>query len=134
MNLEKLRKLKLRLVAEDDLEQIWDYFSTHLDRDPEFMKLGRVMPAEDHAIPDLVATVAAMALRNEGEEIDEPTLSRVLQRNVAKENFIHGVAILKAHMIRFFYFEDLDVGMLVVHLASGEFSVARLTGRRVPIQ
>jgi hypothetical protein len=131
MNLDKLGTLKKRLIAEDDLKQIWDYFSKHFDNE-EFMKLGRDLAVEDNELHDLVEAVGAIALRGEGVVVDQPAVSRIVQ--IPEENLSHGVAMLQGNLMRFFYFEDLDVGMLFVAMTGGEFTVARLTRRSLPIR
>ncbi len=130
MSLENLPTLKMKLIAEDSLDRIWEYFSEHFDSNETFMTLGRTVPPRDTALPDLVEAIGVMALREEGEDAMGPALCRVLK---VSEDFSHGVSLLQGHLMRFFYFNDVEVGMVFVHLTGGEYRLARLTGRTIRI-
>lgn len=132
MGIEKLGELKKLLIAQDDFDQIWEYFTKYFDEDAEFMAIVPKIVA-NHEIADLVAAAGATVLRDEGEEVHLPLESQTAAVNFAEESFIHGVAVLQGHMIRFFYFDDLDVGMVCMNLGD-HFRLGRLSSRTVPIR
>lgn len=106
MDLSRLATLKAKLVQAKEFSDIWTYFLDHFGEDPAFHALGeRTRNGFIEAIFDNVAK-AMFNGKIEGRD--------VLLTRLADHLFIHGGGIFGSHLVNVIYFEDIQVGVVIV--------------------
>ncbi|MFH2007577.1 MAG: hypothetical protein ABI333_13410 [bacterium] len=101
---DSLAKLKSQLQRAVDLSAPWNLFHDELATQPEF--LGRGEPAANPMLEQVVTTVGTKLL---GREVRPQQLMAI---QVEEKRFWHGVCQLGKGVGVFFYFEELDMGLL----------------------
>lgn len=129
MNLDKLVSLKMKLVAENDFSVIWEYFMDNFAENEEFLDCGHPMQDDDSPIPKAVATAAATALASAGIRAKAAVVGNLIPIHIPEQQFVHGAMIMQGHLVTFFYFEDLDVGLVYVHISGDDSRMLRVTVR-----
>jgi len=131
MSVKNLNALKLKLISEPDFMVTMEYFFDHFAENDEFMKLGGPLPDRNHRIFEVVPRTGAELLTTYGVKLGNIAIGGLRPIYVAEEQFIHGSLMLERYLIVFFYFEDLDVGLLCADTADGMTRLARLTLRPI---
>ena len=129
-NLDKLNSLRLKLIAESDFSKIMDYFFDHFGENAEFHMLGRPLNDPKHPIMESVPTTAGALLANTGAKLKSVGIHEIRAISLPEHKLIHGSVTMQGHVLVFFYFEDLDVGMICQITDSPPTGIARLTCRR----
>jgi hypothetical protein len=125
MDLSLLQELKHKLVHDKDLMPVWKFFLDHFGEDPEFIALGEAIR---HEFLETVLAQVGMQMFP-GKAI--ASMTRLVR--LKDQQFIHGSANLAGRMGMVFYFEDEQVGMVVVSdpTSFDNAKMARFSGQRV---
>lgn len=123
MDLSLLPELKHKLIHDKDLTPVWQFFLDHFGEDPEFIALGEAIT---HAFLESVLAQVGMQMFP-GNAI--ASMTRLVR--LEDQQFIHGSINLSGRMGFVFYFEDIQVGMVVVSDPSAfdNAKMARFSGR-----
>jgi hypothetical protein len=100
----RLPALKMKMTTGTDFTAIFHFFFEHFGENPEFMKLGKKI---DHP---LLAQILAHVARSVFAKVSTPTRSEFV--HLPDQHLIHGFCMFDDVMASFFYFEDLDAGMV----------------------
>lgn len=126
---DKFGTLKMMLVRDDDFKTIMDYFFDHFAENAEFMARGKSEPNSGQPIVQRVAATAAIMLATSGIRLDDTVAGALRPIHLPEDKFFHGAVTIRGQFLLFFYFEDLDVGMICVETPNGQTRLARLTTR-----
>ena len=123
MDLDRLATLKEELLHTADFKQIWSYFMDNFGEDPAFIALG-----ERAQHPMLEAIVTQTCRQLFGKPV---TFGHLLLTRLPEYQFIHGGLMVEGKLGMVFYFEDIQVGLLLVVMAfgAGDNRLVRFTGR-----
>lgn len=104
---KQLPALKVKLVTAKNFLDVFNYFFDHFGENEDFMGLGEPKP---HPLLEEVLVHTARQV------IQSPV---IIVRNaffihLPEQHFIHGACLFNAHLANFFYFEDIDTGMLAL--------------------
>ncbi|MCI0399534.1 MAG: hypothetical protein L0332_24130 [Chloroflexi bacterium] len=126
VNLGRLEILKKKLVAETDFYRVFNYFFDHFGENEAFLDLGG--PTRHPTLEKIIAQVGGGLL---GTRV---VLMNLLLIRLPEQGFIHGGCVLNGHVVNFFYFEDIQVGMMAIALSrkQGETKIVRFSGLTVP--
>ena len=106
MDLQLLETLKQKLGSATDFGDVQSYFFDHFGEDAEFMKLGE---ATDH--PFLEQVFVQVCARLFPSHV---VLTRMLFTRLAEQHFVHGGLTINGRLATVMYFEDVQLGMLVI--------------------
>lgn len=125
---KKLQILKLKLAESKNLEPVLTYFYDHVSSDMEFIEMGH--PARH----DLLETVIHQVVGQQVLSIKNPKVAEFMLLHIPDYHFYHGGCILSGLFTQYIYFDDIDVGIVVVLLpdmstARMRFSVVAAPGR-----
>lgn len=130
MDLSKLGTLKMKAIAENDFAPIWEYFLDNFAENDEFMSIGERLDVTDHPVKTALLLSAAMAFASSGMRPDKSAPSPDIRAiYVPEEKFIHGGVVVQRTMGAFFYFEDLDVGLLSITMSPSKTIFLRISVR-----
>ncbi|MGO8672088.1 MAG: hypothetical protein ACLQVD_12060 [Capsulimonadaceae bacterium] len=130
MHLDKLTTLKMKVIAENNFDPIWSYFMDEFAENDEFLKRGGPLRDANHPIHKLVASTAATVIELNGlKKRGKQVAGGVMPVYIPEDRFIHGGMLLHGYLVIFFYFEDIEVGMLMLDSRDGYTRMARLTVR-----
>lgn len=104
---QKIQALKIKMSVEKELNTIFGYFMDELAEDDEFIRMGE--HTENELLHKTIEFVAAQLLKKE-----HVTASHILFKRLRKQKFVHGPCFIEGNMVTFFYFQDLDAGMMVL--------------------
>jgi hypothetical protein len=126
MDLSLLPELKQKLIHDKDLMPVWKFFLDHFGEDPEFIALGEAI-----AHPFLETVLAQVGMQMfPGNAI--ASMTRLVR--LADQQFIHGSINVAGRQGFVFFFEDVQVGMVVVSDPSAfdNAKMARFSGQKPP--
>jgi hypothetical protein len=121
--------LKKKLIIEDDFGKMYEFFMDHFGENDAFLALGkRVQPADfpitNVAVAAALATIAATPSAQKAK-----SAARVQPIHLPEEHFLHGPIHLGNTFGVFFYFEDVDVGLVYVYAGGDLSTFARISVR-----
>lgn len=121
-SVKKLAELKVKLVTETDFAAIFNYFFDHFGENDDFMGVG--VPRHNDQLQQVLVSSAQPILQQ-----SVISVSHMLMVYVAEQRFYHGAAFFNGTMANFFYFEDIDVGLLALarQSAQGETMIIRFS-------
>jgi hypothetical protein len=125
MDLTRLQELKRKLIHDKDLMPVWNYFLDHFGNDPDFMALGH--GTSDPFLESVLAQVGVQMF---------PQDALVIQSQLVRlddQQFIHGSVNVAGRPGIIFYFEEDQVGMVVVsdQAAFDNAKMARFSGQKL---
>ncbi len=126
MHSNRLVELKQKLLHEKELAPIWLYFLDNCAEDQTFIELGD--QTEHPTIEAVIHQVSRQLFPRNG------TVSGLLLTRIAEEKFIHGAFFMGMRPGGLFFYEDINMGLLVVPdlPPSTEVKYARFSGRPLP--
>jgi hypothetical protein len=125
MDLARLQELKQKLLHEERLAPVWEFFLSRFGENPEFIALGE--RARHPFVETVVAEVGRQMYPREAE------VSGLLLTRVPGRQFLHGAFSVGGRIGGVIYFEDARVGLVVVpdKPPSIEVKYARFSGHPV---
>jgi hypothetical protein len=103
---KRLDELKKQLREGTDFKKIYTFFFDHLGENDSFLGSGERI---DHQL--LEPTLKRIA----EELLKKPVVfTDLLAIRVRDEPFVHGSCMMPGHLMTFFYFEDIAMGMAAV--------------------
>jgi hypothetical protein len=113
-----LAMLRERMLHPTDYERAVHYFLEEFAGDQAFVRASDV-----DSMPHLIAVLECVASKAIGQEVK---LEGALVSNLRAHKFIHGNARVDGRIVLFFYFQDGDIGMMMlIPGVRGEGEVAR---------
>jgi hypothetical protein len=129
-NLNKLAELKIKLVTATNFKTIFNFFFDHFGENEEFLKVGG--PKHNELLQQVLVTSAQSVLKKSAIIVNN-----LLMVYVEEKQFYHGCAMFNHMLVNFFYFEDIDAGLLALAPLSSEaesviirFSIRAVSGVR----
>jgi hypothetical protein len=101
---QRIRMLRERLVSAKDFREPWNYFHDRLVGDKDFSSAGE--PASNESLQDVLEATGSAVLRHRVSAED------FLPIHLPSHHFWHGALRFEALPGIFFYFDDVDVGLL----------------------
>jgi hypothetical protein len=126
MDLSLLQTLKEKIATAKEFNDVWHYFFDHFGENPEFMKLGE--PTEHPFLEQVFIQVCARLFPS------HVVLTRMMFTRLAEQHFIHGGLTINGRLASVMYFEDVQIGMMIVaapHPGANNDYV-RFSGRLMP--
>lgn len=122
--------LKKKLITEDKFSDMWEFFLDHFGENDEFLERGHKVPPADFPITN-VAVAAALAAMGSAESLRNNTkrAADIQPIHIPEEQFLHGPIHLGNTFGVFFYFEDVDVGLVYVYAGEDLSKFARISVR-----
>ncbi len=110
------------LIIEEDFDKTYNYFFTQLGEDQSFINESK--KAKNPLLK--------IALKYIGKDIfkNDVKIEHLMLLKVPKSRFYHGSCFIHSRPAGIFFFEDIDMGMVVVNLAGfapGEVRYARFS-------
>ncbi|NJP07300.1 MAG: hypothetical protein HC837_17610 [Chloroflexaceae bacterium] len=120
--MQKLAELKVRLISATDFYTVFDYFYDHISEDEHFMDMST--PTQNDFLQQVLVTCAQSALKQ-----SVIAVSQMMMLYAEDAQFYHGGAWFNYLIANFFYFEDIDAGLmaLVIKPAGNETLIARFS-------
>lgn len=113
-----LAVLRERMLHPTDYEQAVSYFLEEFAGDREFVRAS-----DPEQMPSLVAVLGHLAAQSIGQRVE---LEGALISYLRQHRFVHGNAQAGGRVVLFFYFEEVDTGMMMlIPGVRGEGDVAR---------
>lgn len=112
--------LRKSLTEEKDFRNIQDYFLTLSETNHQAMdgRLGKNKLLK----MTIQATLSSLL------DIEDPPMTKLMMIEVPKRYFWHGVGFtVNGYIFSFFYFADLDKGLVTLSLPRGQVLSARIT-------
>lgn len=106
-SLKRLPTLKLKLVTATEFSDVLNYFFDHFGENEEFMGLGK---ADRHPLLEEVLAHSARAVLQTSLIV----MKNVFIIHVPGYHFVHGAFQVNGNLANFFYFEDIDTGMMAM--------------------
>ena len=125
-NLHMLPLLKKKLVQATEFNLVFHYFFDHFGENREFMSLGQEV--HNRELESIISRIAGELL---GTQV---LLMKLMLIRVPKQQFVHGTGIFNGRLATFFYFEDINVGMMALlgpH-PDAETKFTRFSGMHMP--
>ena len=125
---KKLQILKLKLAESQSLEPVLTYFYDQVSNDQEFIEMGH--PSRHDLLENVIHQVVVQQLL----KIKKPRVDQFMLLHIPDYHFYHGGCILNGLFTQYIYFDDMDVGVIIVLLpdkstARLRFSVVAAPGR-----
>lgn len=122
---ELMKNLKEMLGNEEDFNKTFDYFFDCIGDQKGFNDLGKVTK-----VP-----ILKKVFKKIGQEIfgDQGQVTKLLPIYVKKYKFYHGPCFIDGRMAGFFFFQELDMGMISIahHIESDRVSFVRFTSYKI---
>jgi hypothetical protein len=124
-NLHLLKTLKKKLVDEKDFFKVMNYFFDYFGENQAFIDLGA--PARHELLETILGQVGETLV---GSPV---VLSNLRTLHLPEHKFFHGACTINRQMATFFFFEDIQVGLMAVakSLHAAETKIIRFTGYQV---
>jgi hypothetical protein len=103
----RIAELRQHLMTEKDFSVIFNKFFDITETDMAFMRDGQM--SQNAPILSLVKTSIGIYFQKKEAEIKPKDMMFIENQ---KENLFHGSGLIFGHIFTFFYFQDLDKGML----------------------
>jgi len=125
MDLTRLPELKQKLLYEQRLSVVWEFFLDHFAENLEFIAAGEEIR---HALVEaIIAQIAEQLFADDG------AVGNLLLARLSGPQFIHGGFSMGGRPGGVIYFEDDQVGLLAVAQGPGsdEVKFARFSGQQI---
>lgn len=121
-SIRKLSELKVKLVTTRDFHATFNYFFDHFGENHDFMGTGT--PKYNERLQQVLATCAQPILKQSVIK-----MVNIKMIYVEEQKFYHGAAMINHMMANFFYFEDIDSGLIALAPSSlqGETIIVRFS-------
>ena len=106
MKIDRLLKLKQKLVTEKDLSKIWLYYMDHFADHAEFTNLGQ--PIKHEILSSILQQICKQLF---GKTIKNTNLLLI---QIDRYKFLHGPFHVEGCIGGIIYFEDIKTGLLAV--------------------
>jgi len=106
MNLNRLKRLKIKLTTEKDFSDIWLFYMDHFADKPEFTEVGH--PAENEQLQAILRQTCEYML---GRKIKVHDLLLI---HIPEYQFFHGPFHIDSGIGGMIYYEDIQTGMLAL--------------------
>jgi hypothetical protein len=115
--------LRQALVSESDFHKIQDYFLTLTETNMQAIdgQLGK-----NKTLKEVIQFVLGGVIG-----VSKPTLVNLMMVEVRQRNFWHGSGFVSGNIFTFFYFADLDKGLITYSKSTGENLLIRLSAKTV---
>lgn len=123
--LKQIELLKMKLVNAEDFYEIQTHFMEKLADDREFMQLGKLKRHKQ------LEQVIALAVQK-GLNFPTVTMQNMFFMQLPKQHFTHGTGLINGIAATYFYFSDIDVGLLTLYASprtGGEMRMIRFSIR-----
>lgn len=130
MDLTRMQELKRKLLHDSQLPPVWVYFLDHFGEKEEFRVLGEPI---NHPFVEAVISEVGRQLFGPKHSVHNLILKRI-----DDQHFVHGGFTIGSHIGGVFYFEDEQMGLVMVaeRPPSIEVKYARFSGqplrRKIP--
>jgi hypothetical protein len=116
-SIKRLEELKVKLVTATDFFEVFNYFFDHFGENEDFMDRG-VRKHNDYIQQVLVAS-AQQVLKTSKVVTHHP-----LMIYVKEQRFYHGAIWFNQILANFFYFEDINAGLMALAQVTGSSETA----------
>jgi hypothetical protein len=115
--------LRQALVSESDFHKIQDYFLTLTETNMQAIdgQLGK-----NKTLKEVIQFILGGVIG-----VSKPTLVNLMMVEVRQRNFWHGSGFVNGNIFTFFYFADLDKGLITHSKSTGENLLIRLSAKTV---
>jgi hypothetical protein len=115
--------LRQALVSESDFHKIQDYFLTLTETNIQAIdgNLGK-----NKILKEVIQFILGGVIG-----VSKPTLVNLMMVEVRQRNFWHGSGFVNGNIFTFFYFADLDKGLITYSKSTGENLLIRLSAKTV---
>jgi len=120
-DLEAFDALKREFATTSDFAAFWNGFIERFASQDGFMAMGA--PAEVEGMEILICRVTSRML----EQLVEPANTRLIK--IAEAGFVHGSCMVDGRLCCVLFFEELEMGLLVLMSDSGKTQYTRFTLR-----
>ncbi len=130
-SVRRLPELKLKLTTGTDLSSIFEFFFDHFGESDDFIAASK--PRYNAVLREILGYTIGVMLQRSGAQRAEVTML-----TVPKQQFYHGTIKTSDYLAPFFYFQDIDMGL--VGVTEGEntmfarFSVQQVSPPPAPPQ
>jgi hypothetical protein len=125
MDLNRLEELKRVMTSAKDLSKIFYYFLDHFGEDEAFLELGKPGPHKE--LESLMSVTAGQMLKTTVIVMENLLIA------VPGTQFIHGACRINGRPANVLYFEDIQVGLLVMlPVGKGPMLQSRFSARVLP--
>jgi hypothetical protein len=121
--------LKKKLIMEDDFGQMYEFFMDHFGENDEFLALGQRVRQADFPITNVAVAAALATLATTANIQNAKKAAQIQPIHLPEEHFLHGPIHLGNTFGLFFYFEDVDVGLVYVYAGNDLSNFARISVR-----
>jgi len=118
---QAISRLKAKVLDEADFAASFSYFLDETDRDPRFIKQGKAFKKA----PNLKMALQSLAARVFPGET--PSVNELHGLQLKRHAFLHGSVFLNGRIANFFFFQDLNYGMVAIKGQGDEVTFSRLT-------
>ncbi len=121
-SIKKLAELKVKLVTTTDFHETFHYFFDHFGENDEFMRAGHAR--HNARLQEVLANCAQPILKQ-----SVITMRNTVMVYIREHKFYHGALTINNIMANFFYFQDIDSGLMALAVApeKGETIIARFS-------
>lgn len=105
--LKQLPTLKMKLITATEFNDVFNYFFDYFGENEHFLKLGE--PTRHELLEKVLAHSVKSILGT-----DLVVIRNGFFIHLPGQRFIHGGCNLNGYIANFFYFDDIDSGMLVL--------------------
>ena len=123
-HIEHIRALEKKLNTSKDFGQVADYFLTHLGEDKSFLDACVNFQGKNELLFDIVGITAAEVL----PDLKPPLTMAPFLSKFPNSDFIHGLIMIKEHVISVIFFEESKIGLVVFSLGNDLMHFCRITG------
>lgn len=107
-NVKKLAELKIKLVTATNFHEVFTFFFDHFGENNAFLKVGT--SKHNETLQEILVRSARPILK----EKDVIVLKDLRMIYIAEQKFYHGAAFINDMMMNFFYFEEVDTGLMAL--------------------
>jgi hypothetical protein len=104
---KRIQELKIKLVSATEFSDVFNYFYDHLGENQDFMGTG--VRRHNSYIQQVLVACAEEVLHTKNIVVRKPFMIYL-----AKQKFYHGAIRFNETLSNFFYFEDINVGLLAI--------------------
>ena len=122
-----MAELRQNLMTEKTFSATFNKFFDIVEGDPTFM--GRGQKSKNKKVLELVSTMLGLFFKIHRGAL---VISQLQYVENTIDNMFHGSGMVKGHLFVFFYFSDLDKGMLSINkMGSSHNTIVRITSEPV---
>ena len=112
MKIDRLLKLKQKLVTEKDLSKIWLYYMDHFADHATFTNLGQ--PVQHETLSAILQQICKQLF---GKTIPNTNLLLI---HIERYKFLHGPFHIEGCIGGIIYFEDIKTGLLAISSSTSD--------------